>query len=690
MSWVTGKGSYIRGEFLQGQGALLSSHNPSQDSVVIFNTTTDETHVDLAVESALSALYSWTSLPLEARIHVMLRLKDRFIAHEQTIARAISQEMGKPLWESTIEAKSLSARIDLMIQDGLKRVATEKPKGVLGEARYHAQGVLVVLGPYNFPAHLVNAHVIPALLTGNTVVVKPSEICPYVGELYAQCMHEAGLPAGVFNMVQGGGPIGQALVSHPKTHGVLFTGSYATGRRIAEALLDQPGKIAALEMGGKNFAVVLNDADIQQALIEVVQGAFLTTGQRCTATSRVLLTRRIAHGFIESLTHLVERLSPCDPFDPTSIFGPLASQQACNQYVHHMGRVKELGVDVLVPSRRLGHGAFVKPSLHFLQNAQQLAGYTDVELFGPDLCVQIVEDLEEAIQIVNQSPYGLSNAVFTANKNHFEHFFYHTRSGVLNLNKSTNGALGCLPFGGLGKSGNQRAAGIDAVRYTTYPVAINFGVFGEHQPVSVLKPVFESIKSHTKKPHQQTPHVEFVSITPSNWNQYAKAVLALERQTFEVGRQDTHETLQTWIDNPDSICLVMLVGEKEHQRVMGYAFGGPLELSHVDGALQDPMRGLHHTFMSANIVVSQELRGFHLGTKIKSEQIKRVSALRTIEGLPRYLYMVGRNRVGHTSEMTHINRSFGAQTVAIYDNQYGIPGAKALYYRIDLRSLELT
>jgi acyl-CoA reductase-like NAD-dependent aldehyde dehydrogenase/4-aminobutyrate aminotransferase-like enzyme/GNAT superfamily N-acetyltransferase len=486
MSDFASKGSFISGNFVALSGEEITSRNPAKNFEKVFTAHSNMSHVALATQAAKNAFVPWFSLSQEQRNVCLMRLKDAFVKHEQEMARAITLEMGKPISESETEAKNLSARIELMIKHGLARVATEKVSGLRGEARYHAQGPVAVLGPYNFPAHLVNAHVIPALLTGNTVVVKPSDVCPLVAQVYAECVHEVGLPAGVFNMIQGRADVGKALIEDAHSRAVLFTGSYATGRAISETLLDHPNKIAALEMGGKNIAVVLNDADLYQALSEILQGAFLTTGQRCTATSRVFLQRSIADRMITSLTRATRALKPSDPFDKHCAFGPLATEQSLKRYVSLLERAGE-SAEVILKGEVLGSGAFVTPSLHLLKESAKDSAYLKEELFGPDICIEIVEDLDDAIERTNRSAYGLSNALFSASQSAFEKFYRETSSGVLNFNRSTNGALGQLPFGGVGKSGNQRAAGIDAVRYSTFPVAINYLPYGETEPVSPFK-----------------------------------------------------------------------------------------------------------------------------------------------------------------------------------------------------------
>jgi succinylglutamic semialdehyde dehydrogenase len=470
-----GRGNFINGQWVipAQPDARIMSADPANQFNPVFSVETAAASVDDAVEAASVAYPRWFALSQDERLHALESLAAAFQNNVEEMAKAIVYETGKPHREALGEAKSLAARIRLMADKGLKRIAPLAATSVPGATRAHPQGVLSVIGPYNYPAHLLNAHVIPALMTGNTIVAKPSEYCPLTGEMYARCMEESELPPGVFNMVQGARDVGEALASHPETHGVLFTGSYQTGRAIQQACADQPHKIVALEMGGKNTALILEDASLSQALAAVLQGAYLTAGQRCTATSRVLVHRRMAQPFMEALAAGARKLIPGDPWKAETPFGPLANKLAFERFVALRASAKKLGYEPIVPGEIMPGGAFVTPSVHMMTpESANKPGYIDEELFGPDLCVEIIDDLDHGISRMKDSPYGLSNAVFTANKDSFEKVFRETRSGLLNLNKSTNGASGELPFGGVGKSGNQRPAGIDAMRYATFPVAI--------------------------------------------------------------------------------------------------------------------------------------------------------------------------------------------------------------------------
>jgi succinylglutamate-semialdehyde dehydrogenase len=476
-----------------GDSVVITSRNPAKDYEAVFTCVSNPDHVNVAVQAARRAQGAWQALGVEGRKPYLLALKQAFEQMAEPISKMVVAEMGKPLREAVIESKSLGDRITLTLEDGLKRIETHKPSGVMGEARAHAQGVLAVLGPYNFPVHLMNTHIIPALTTGNTVVVKPSEITPGCGELYATCVERAGLPAGVFNLVQGAGEVGRALVAHPDVDGILFTGSWKTGRAIAGACLDQPHKIVALEMGGKNVAVVCEDADLPQALAAVLQGAFLSTGQRCTATSRLLVHERVAERFLDALVAAARELRPGEPLDLATSFGPLSTKAALERFVQLRSQAAKAGCEVLLAGSVLPGGAFVTPSIHLLPDGvTEAPGYLDEELFGPDLAVEIIRDIEHAIVRTNALPYGLSNAIFTASSATFERYYEGTKSGCINWNRSTNNASGKLPFGGTGRSGNQRPAGVDAVRFTTYQVAVLRGDIGDVQVEAPFTAAFKA------------------------------------------------------------------------------------------------------------------------------------------------------------------------------------------------------
>jgi succinylglutamic semialdehyde dehydrogenase len=305
------------------------------------------------------------------------------------------------------------------------------------------------------------------------VVNKPSDITPLSGQRYAEAALAAELPAGVLNVVVGSGEVGAAMVDAKELRGLCFTGSWPVGRRILEAALDRPELLVALEMGGKNVCVVLDDAALRQAVHEVAVGAYLSAGQRCTGTERVLVHRRIADRFVEGLAAVARGLRFGNPEDASMFAGPLATHGALTKLEAAIATAKKAGAEAIVPGQNLAGGYYRSASLHRLPDgAHHVPGYTDLEVFGPDLCVEVIDSDEEAIAVIDASRYGFANAVFTGSAARFEQFFSRTRSGILNCNRSTNLASPKLPFGGVGRSGNYRPAGAWAHRNLVVPVAV--------------------------------------------------------------------------------------------------------------------------------------------------------------------------------------------------------------------------
>jgi acyl-CoA reductase-like NAD-dependent aldehyde dehydrogenase/4-aminobutyrate aminotransferase-like enzyme/GNAT superfamily N-acetyltransferase len=477
---VQSLGNYVNGAFVPPSGEALVSHDPAADGAVVFETAWSVDAVAAATAAAAAAQPAWGRLTLAERFAVLTRWKDAIAARARDLADAIVLETGKLRSEAAQEVQTVLARFD--VARGL--AAADLREGPVAgspheQLRYHPLGVVAVIGPYNYPIHLCNAHVIPALLTGNAVVVKPSDLTPLAGQRYAEAAHAAGLPAGLFNLVQGTGAVGAALVADPRVKGLCFTGSYGVGRRIQEAALDRPELLLALEMGGKNTVVVLDDASIRQATHEIIVGGYLSAGQRCTATDRVLVHRKVAGPLLDALRAAVPTLRFGHPEDPSSFAGPLASAAARERFERHLAAGQAAGAEPIVPGGRLPGGFYRTASLHALPDGKHAApGYTDAELFGPDLGLEIIDGDDEAIAIINASPYGFANAVFTSSSERFERIYRETTAGILNRNRSTNLASARLPFGGTGRSGNYRPAGSTAHRNVVVPVAVQDNVIG--------------------------------------------------------------------------------------------------------------------------------------------------------------------------------------------------------------------
>jgi succinylglutamic semialdehyde dehydrogenase len=331
--------------------------------------------------------------------------------------------------------------------------------------------VLAVLGPFNFPAHLPNGHVVPALATGNCVVFKPSDLAPAVGEWLWRCYRDAGLPPGVFELVQGRADTGRALALHPDVAGVLFTGSHAVGRALEEATLDQPGKLLALEMGGKNAMLVWEDADLPLALAEAGLSIAATTGQRCSALSRIFVSRARLDEFSERLAKLLDGLTIGPPLEPGVFMGPLVSRAAFERVTRWRAQAAAAGGERVLRGTADRLAPFIAPGLVRFAKLDQSHPYQREEIFGPEAALYPVDDLDEAIAAVNDSDYGLAASVMSRDRKVYEHCVGRIEVGVLNWNRGTIGASGRLPFGGGRKSGNDRPAAITATLYCTAPQA---------------------------------------------------------------------------------------------------------------------------------------------------------------------------------------------------------------------------
>ncbi len=475
-------GNYIGGAFVPPSGSALVSRNPAADGAVVFETGFTATAVNDAAAAAASAQPAWAALTQAERFAHLERFKPEIAARADQLADAIVIETGKIRSEAKTEIQTLLNRFDLV----KAAMAADLKAGQVapGETlRFQPLGVVGVIGPFNFPLHLCHAHVVPALLAGNTAVVKPSDITPLCGQRYAEAAHAAKLPAGVFNLVVGDGTVGAAMVQAKELRGLCFTGSWNVGRRILEAAVDRPELLVALEMGGKNACVVLEDAALRQAVHEVVVGGYLSAGQRCTGTERVLVHRKIADRFIAALVACVRTLRFGNPDDASVFAGPLATQAAVTKVDAALETARKAGAEALVPSEKLPGGYYRTASLHRVPDGvHHIAGYTDFEVFGPDLSIEIIDSDEEAIAALGESQYGFVNAVFTASPERFEKFATHTKSGMLNRNRSTNLASPKLPFGGVGKSGNYRPAGAWAHRNVTVPLSTLENVIGAVTP----------------------------------------------------------------------------------------------------------------------------------------------------------------------------------------------------------------
>jgi len=434
---------------------------------------TDEMKISTAVSAARTAFRKWSALTLGERIGFLRRLESYYRAEKEGIAAAISGETGKPMWESRQEVDAMAGKIGISIEgyEDRCRVQTRALADASGFTRFRPHGVLGVLGPFNMPGHLPNGHIVPAVLAGNTVVLKPSELTPASGEIFAKAFAAAGFPAGVFNWVQGGKETGAALVRHADVNGILFTGSTAGGIAIRRACVDQPGKILALEMGGNNPLIVHEAGDITAAVYLIIQSAFITAGQRCSCARRLIVVEGDeTEKLIARLTGMMKKIRIGLPGDePEPFMGRVISQAAADRMLAAQAEMIRSGGTAKVEMKRSArHAALLSPGL---MDVTDVGLRGDAELFGPLLQLIRVKDFDEAIEEGNRTAYGLSAGLICEKADLYQKFQTEIRAGVLAWNRPMTGASSQLAFGGIGQSGNHRPGGYFSADYAAYPVA---------------------------------------------------------------------------------------------------------------------------------------------------------------------------------------------------------------------------
>jgi succinylglutamic semialdehyde dehydrogenase len=429
-----------------------------------------EPEVAAAVARARRAFPAWRDGGFEARARILRRFRDLAREGAEELAQLIAREMGKALWDARAEAALIASKVDLTLEHGMGFVAPIEPGGG-ARAEHLPRGVLGVLGPFNFPAHLPNGHIVPALATGNSVVFKPSDLTPASADWMARVWRRAGLPEGALEIVHGRAETGRALALHPGVDGVLFTGSYGVGRALAEAMLSQPGKLLALEMGGKNAIVVLADADLELAVAESALSICATTGQRCSCASRLFVERSVLPEFSERLLRVLRGVRSGPPLESGVFMGPLVSLAAHARLLRYRALAAEAGGERLLAVDPGRPAPFAGAGLVRFDSLKQEHSYQREEIFGPEAALYPIDDLDQAIAAVNDSDFGLVASVMTRDRARFEHCIPRVRTGLLNWNRGTIGASGRLPFGGLRRSGNDRPAGIHATLYCTLPQA---------------------------------------------------------------------------------------------------------------------------------------------------------------------------------------------------------------------------
>jgi succinylglutamic semialdehyde dehydrogenase len=470
---VTAARLFIDGRWATGRGPRFASLDPATGESLWAGASADAADVDAALAAARRAAEAWAALDFAAREAAVRRFGLELDRAKEPMAQAIARETGKVLWDARGEVTAMANKIDISVRARQARTGVTETASPVGTSvvRHKPHGVVAVFGPYNFPGHLPNGHVVPALLAGNTVVFKPSELTPLVAEEYLKLWERSGLPAGVLNLVQGERATGAALAAHPGIDGLFFTGSPRVGQLLHRQFAGDPGKILALEMGGNNPLVVGTVADTRAAVHEIVQSAFLSSGQRCTCARRLFVPRGAAG---DALVQVLAKATAAIRVgawndEPAPFMGPLISPAAAQAIVAAQRRLLELGGTSVVEARILERGAaFVSPGIVDVTGARELP---DEEYFGPLVSLVRTDSLDDAIARANATRYGLSAGLLSDRREDWELFFRKIRAGVVNWNRQTTGASSAAPFGGIGASGNHRPSAYYAADYCAYPVA---------------------------------------------------------------------------------------------------------------------------------------------------------------------------------------------------------------------------
>ncbi|TDI62611.1 MAG: succinylglutamate-semialdehyde dehydrogenase [Alphaproteobacteria bacterium] len=469
---IEGK-NYIGGKWVQGLGDEFTSENPATGKVIWRGNEATAKEVNGAFDTAHEAYLGWRKMPLEGRIKRLRAYTKVIEDNRDKLARVISNETGKVLWDAISEVAAVIGKVENSIRAYGERTPTRE--GTLGALRtrltHKPHGVMGVIGPYNFPCHLANGHIVPALLAGNTVVFKPSSWTPWSAEMMIGLMHQAGIPEGVVNLVQGGRDVGQAILGHPNLKGLLFTGGVPTGKLFAKALAERLEVIVALELGGNNPLIVWDAEDLDAAAIITIQSAYISAGQRCTCARRLIVPdNEYGKKVIAAVQKAIKGVEVGLPdADPQPFMGSLISEGAASAALDRQAELEGQGGVVLARAERLTIGpAFILPSLI---DVTDITDRSDEECFGPLLQVIRVKDFDAALSEANDTNFGLAAGILTDNKALYETFYAEIEAGVVNWNQPLPGASSAAPFGGLKDSGNHRPAAYYAADYAAWPMA---------------------------------------------------------------------------------------------------------------------------------------------------------------------------------------------------------------------------
>ncbi len=464
---------WIGGDWIASDGAIFASKNPVTQAIVWQGNAATAATVNAAVAAARAAFPAWSNLPLETRINILKEFARLLGEHKASLAHTIGFETGKPLWEAATEVATMIGKIDISIRSHQERTGTRETAQADHTAvlRHRPHGVVAVFGPYNFPGHLPNGHIVPALLAGNCVIFKPSELTPSSAEATVKIWAQAGLPKGVLNLLQGGRDTGIALAGHAGIDGLFFTGSSLTGAHLHRQFAAQPQKILALEMGGNNPLVVGDYRNLDATVHHIIQSAFISAGQRCTCARRLIVPKgdagdRLLARLIDVAARL--KVGAFDDADPPFI-GAVISLAAAEALLRAQANLLSRGAKSLLEMKSLKAGTALLSA--GVVDVTGVADLPDEEHFGPLLQVLRYKSFDDALNIANHTRYGLAAGLLSENADEYAAFLRAIRAGIVNWNRPLTGASSAAPFGGVGASGNHRASAYYAADYCAYPQA---------------------------------------------------------------------------------------------------------------------------------------------------------------------------------------------------------------------------
>lgn len=466
--------NYINGEWVDASGGKgIENRNPANtdDLVGIFPASGKE-DVNKAVEAAKSAFDKWRLTPAPKRAEILYRAAEIMIQRKEDLARDMTREMGKVLAETRGDVQEAIDMTYLMAGEGRRLFGQTTPSELPNKFAMSVRapiGVCGLITPWNFPIAIPSWKMMPALVCGNTVVIKPAEDTPLSTYYLVQILEEAGLPEGVANIVSGMGPdAGAALVNHPDVKLVSFTGSTEVGRIVAQACAST-FKHCHLEMGGKNIILVMDDANLDLAVDGAIWGGFGTTGQRCTAASRVAVHKKVYKEFVDKFVARAKTLRVGDGLDPTTDMGPSINETQLQTVMKYVEIGKQEGAKIVTGGNRLSKGVHAKGWFHeptVFVDCNPKMRICQEEIFGPVVSVMPMSSLDEAIEIANGVKYGLSSSIYTRNVNDAFRAQRDLDTGIVYVNAPTIGAETHLPFGGTKQTGNgHRESGAPALDF---------------------------------------------------------------------------------------------------------------------------------------------------------------------------------------------------------------------------------